>query len=72
MYHGCLSHHSSLIDNQCVNSPKSYGGGPVTAWLVEPERGLAECWTVLEQFRALIATWQKECQLTDFEAGCLL
>ncbi len=71
----CLCQSSLVTHSQSESktSPKNYGGGPVTTWLVEPVRGLAECWTRADgAAQSSSSHVAKECQLTAFEAECLL
>lgn len=52
---------------------KNYGGGPVTTCMLEPKRGLGECWANADgAVHSSSSHVAKECQLTEFEAGCLL
>lgn len=70
----CLSQ-SLLVTHWQSESkfPRNYEGGPLTRWLVEQPRGLAQCWTHADgAVQCCSGHVAKECQLTELEAECLL
>ncbi len=69
----CLFQSSVVTHWEKVNSTKNSGSGPVMAGLVESVRGLAEGWTHADgAVQSSSGHVAKECQLTEFGAGCLL